>query len=127
MKTTSYHFKRQIHPYRPGFAYPSGLCSQTRFYRGNREFTINQALDWILGQIVREEPDLVGSPVTSGILRPPGSGPAAENGLPHIQVWCWGPEVTPDPEGILLATWADFAVLGRRNPCACSLWPSTGG
>lgn len=25
-----------------------------------REFTINQALDWILGQIVREEPDLVG-------------------------------------------------------------------
>jgi len=79
-----------------------------------REFTINQALDWILGQIVREEPDLVGFScniwnieATRILVR------RLKTVCPHIHVVLGGPEVTPDPEGILLATWADFAVLGE--------------
>lgn len=79
-----------------------------------REFTINQPLDWILGQIVREEPDLVGVScniwnieVARVLVR------RLKMICPNLLVVLGGPEVTPDPEGILLDSRADYAVLGE--------------
>lgn len=79
-----------------------------------REFTINQELQWILGQIIRESPELVGfscniwnTEATLVLCR------RLKAVKPEIRILLGGPEVDPAPVDLLHKAQADFAVVGE--------------
>lgn len=79
-----------------------------------REFTINQEIQWILGQILRESPDLVA--ISCNIWNIEAIHILCRRlkaVQPEILIVLGGPEVDPDPVHVLQSTRADFGIIGE--------------
>ena len=85
-----------------------GLCCNAA------EFTINQPFDWILSEIYRQNPDLIGfSCYIWNWELIQQLGRALRKVLPEVKILLGGPEVSYDPVDALRMAEADFVLSGE--------------
>lgn len=85
-----------------------GLCCNAA------EFTINQPFDWILSEIYRQNPDLIGfSCYIWNWELIQQLGRALRKVLPEVKILLGGPEVSYDPADALRMAEADFVLSGE--------------